>query len=131
MASSKSGDSSPEHFDSKAVPIYDAKGEPVALRADDGFVSDTSSLGEEKTFLRVAGEENYIPMSKWEGRHRFDPEFQWDAVEEKQLVRKIDFKICAWVCLTFFARKPRIPSCHTLMLIVDQCNLTEPILYKL
>ncbi|KAI9708651.1 MAG: hypothetical protein M1820_003869 [Bogoriella megaspora] len=43
------------------------------------------------------------PIDSYEGRHRWDPEFEWDEKEEKRLVRKIDIRICAWVCLTFFA----------------------------
>ncbi|KAI9690820.1 MAG: hypothetical protein M1822_008439 [Bathelium mastoideum] len=43
------------------------------------------------------------PIDSYEGRHRWDPEFEWDEKEEKRLVRKIDLRICSWVCLTFFA----------------------------
>ncbi len=101
MASSHSKTSSPEPgFD------LDLKGEtfPRTTTPDeDGLSSGNSSLAEDRAFLRVPGEETYVPIDKYEGRHRWDPQFQWEPIEEKRLVRKIDLKICTWVCLTFFA----------------------------
>ena len=98
MAFFHSKTSSPE-------PGYDLKegAAPVTTVVDDGLSSGSSSLAEDKTFLRVLGEDTYTPIDKYEGRHRWDPQFQWDPTEEKRLVRKIDLRICAWVCLTFFA----------------------------
>lgn len=45
----------------------------------------------------------YEPIPEFEGRHRWDPHAEWTDQEEKRLVRRIDYKICAWVCLMFFA----------------------------
>ncbi|KAF2171960.1 hypothetical protein M409DRAFT_18191 [Zasmidium cellare ATCC 36951] len=45
----------------------------------------------------------YEPIESYEGRHRWDPEFQWEEKEERRVVRKIDYRICSWVCLAFFA----------------------------
>ncbi|KAI9700797.1 MAG: hypothetical protein M1836_002166 [Candelina mexicana] len=45
----------------------------------------------------------YQPIDTYEGKHRYDPDFQWQPKEERKLVRKLDLKICAWVCLMFFA----------------------------
>ncbi|KIW48307.1 uncharacterized protein PV06_00909 [Exophiala oligosperma] len=70
---------------------------------EDASSSESSSYTEDKTFIRVDGENAYVPIDRYEGRHRWDPEFEWDPAEEKKLVRKIDWKICTWVCLTFFA----------------------------
>ncbi|KAK0716264.1 major facilitator superfamily domain-containing protein [Lasiosphaeris hirsuta] len=39
----------------------------------------------------------------YENRHRFDPEFQWSAEEEKKLVRKIDLRIMLWAWIMFCA----------------------------
>lgn len=55
------------------------------------------------TFLRAEGEEGYIPIDKYEGRHRWDPNFEWEPDEEKKIVRRIDYRICSWCCLAFFA----------------------------
>lgn len=30
--------------------------------------------------------------AKYEGRHRFDPDFTWSATEEKKLRRKVDYQ---------------------------------------
>jgi len=80
---------------------------PTTIALDDGVSSGQSSGGssinEDKTFLRIPGEDAYVPIDKYEGRHRYDPDFQWDPSEEKKIVRKIDLRICAWVCLAFFA----------------------------
>ncbi|KAF2028601.1 phthalate transporter [Setomelanomma holmii] len=47
--------------------------------------------------------ELYKPIAKYEGIHRYDPEFEWEPTEERKVVRKIDKRICTWVCLMFFA----------------------------
>jgi hypothetical protein len=70
--------------------------------------------------FETAGLENYYsPIESYEGKHRYDPEYKWSPEDEKKVVRKvrektliqecglmwdqIDFKICSWVCLMFFA----------------------------
>ncbi|KAF2114546.1 phthalate transporter [Lophiotrema nucula] len=45
----------------------------------------------------------YKPIEKYEGYHRYDPDFVWEPQEERRVVRKIDYRICSWVCLMFFA----------------------------
>ncbi|KAK3941788.1 major facilitator superfamily domain-containing protein [Diplogelasinospora grovesii] len=45
----------------------------------------------------------YEPIAKYEGRHRYDPNATWTELEEKKLVRRLDLRICSWVCLMFFA----------------------------
>ncbi|CAI7568714.1 unnamed protein product [Penicillium discolor] len=47
--------------------------------------------------------EFYEPIPEYEGRHRYDPLAEWTEKEEKQLVRRLDYRICSWVCLMFFA----------------------------
>ena len=39
----------------------------------------------------------------YEGRHRFDPHFEWTAEEELQLRRKVDWRIITWAWAMFFA----------------------------
>jgi len=31
----------------------------------------------------------YTPIERYEGKHRYDPDFQWEPKEEKKLVRKV------------------------------------------
>ncbi|KAH8883440.1 MFS general substrate transporter [Thozetella sp. PMI_491] len=45
----------------------------------------------------------YEPIATYEGRHRYDPTAEWTEQEEKRLVRRLDMKICTWVCGMFFA----------------------------
>lgn len=42
--------------------------------------------------------------AQYECRHVFDPTLTWSEEEEKKVIRKIDFRICAWAvcCLSFF-----------------------------
>ncbi|CAI6259293.1 unnamed protein product [Periconia digitata] len=47
--------------------------------------------------------ELYEPIDSYEGKHRYDPDFDWEPEEERRVVRKIDKRICTWVCLMFFA----------------------------
>ncbi|KAL3491846.1 major facilitator superfamily domain-containing protein [Aspergillus germanicus] len=47
--------------------------------------------------------ELYEPIPEYEGRHRYDPSAEWTESEEKKLVRRLDYRICSWVCLMFFA----------------------------
>lgn len=62
-----------------------------------------SRQGPRTTFETDSLETYYKPIDSYEGRHRYDPEFEWEAKEERKVVRKIDYKICSWVCLMFFA----------------------------
>ncbi|KAK4555704.1 hypothetical protein LTR86_007457 [Recurvomyces mirabilis] len=55
------------------------------------------------TFETESLEEYYKPIDSYEGAHRYDPKFEWTTAEEKRLVRKIDLRICSWVCFMFFA----------------------------
>lgn len=77
-------------------------------RAGDRTTWDTGSL-----------DSYYKPIDSYEGIHRYDPDFQWEPKEERRVVRKvrvletskkaflillkIDWRICSWVCLMFFA----------------------------
>jgi len=45
----------------------------------------------------------YEPIDSYEGKHRWDPKAEWTEEEEKKVVRKLDYKICSWVCFMFFA----------------------------
>ncbi|OJJ48204.1 hypothetical protein ASPZODRAFT_23860 [Penicilliopsis zonata CBS 506.65] len=45
----------------------------------------------------------YKPIPTYEGIHRWDPEFEWSEKEEKDIVRKIDWRVCTFACITFFA----------------------------
>ncbi|MCJ1334415.1 hypothetical protein MMC10_011124 [Thelotrema lepadinum] len=45
----------------------------------------------------------YAPIDSYEGKHRYDPKATWTPEEEKRLVRRLDWRICSWCCLMFFA----------------------------
>ncbi|CAO2650866.1 Nn.00g091630.m01.CDS01 [Neocucurbitaria sp. VM-36] len=62
----------------------------LKVRERDGYTFVSSGVGKN----------HYKPIESYEGIHRYDPDFEWDPVEEK---RVIDKRICTWVCLMFFA----------------------------
>jgi hypothetical protein len=49
------------------------------------------------------------PHESYEGRHRWDPAFEWDEAEEKKVVRKTDLFLLSWLCVMFVSAKQ---SCH-------------------
>nr|OQO16933.1 hypothetical protein B0A51_13851 [Rachicladosporium sp. CCFEE 5018]OQO27164.1 hypothetical protein B0A51_05159 [Rachicladosporium sp. CCFEE 5018] len=92
------------------------KGSAGTAPPDSKEITDTSSGsevvhdlfkpkgGREATFDASSSEVSfYAPIESYEGIHRYDPKFEWEPQEERRIVRKIDYKICAWVCLMFFA----------------------------
>ena len=40
------------------------------------------------TFERFGDESYYTPIDSYEGKHRYDPTFEWEPHEERKLVRK-------------------------------------------
>jgi hypothetical protein len=59
-----------------------------------GVLSDdasNSSSGDSRAFVKSGLNESefYRPIDSYEGRHRYDPSFEWTAKEEKKLVRKV------------------------------------------
>lgn len=44
------------------------------------------------TFDNDSLEELYVPIEAYEGRHRYDPKFEWDPKEEKRVVRKVGLR---------------------------------------
>ncbi|KAL9618897.1 MAG: hypothetical protein Q9160_006422 [Pyrenula sp. 1 TL-2023] len=58
---------------------------------------------------------NIYEEAKYECRHAFDPELEWEPAEEKKLVRKLDWHVCLWACIMFFA------------LQVDRGNLAQAV----
>ncbi|KAF8867334.1 allantoate permease [Acephala macrosclerotiorum] len=39
----------------------------------------------------------------YECRHVFDPDLTWTKQEEKTVIRKLDWHVCMWACVMFFA----------------------------
>ena len=90
------------------------------LSADSPASTSPASSGAELLATSARGvfdasgvEQFYKPIDTYEGIHRYDPDFQWDAKEEKRVVRKLDLRICSWVCFAFFA------------LQLDRSNITQ------
>lgn len=41
------------------------------------------------TFEKIGDESFYTPIESYEGKHRYDPKFEWEPHEERKLVRKV------------------------------------------
>ena len=66
--------------------------------ADDAVVKETSMFKrstQNGTFDNDSNDSNdslsqyYAPIESYEGRHRYDPKFEWTPKEEKRVVRKV------------------------------------------
>jgi len=72
------------------------------LFASAGSVVDSDEDGEaliKNPFLDPDVAEHWTTVyekSQYESRHAFDPAFTWTAEEEKKLVRRLDWHVCAW-----------------------------------
>ncbi|KAF9872030.1 hypothetical protein CkaCkLH20_10367 [Colletotrichum karsti] len=70
---------------------------------DKSSASDSKHVASGEVWAVGASAQLYEPIPEYEGRHRYDPTAEWSEKEEKKLVRRLDYKICSWVCLMFFA----------------------------
>ncbi|KUJ19005.1 MFS general substrate transporter [Mollisia scopiformis] len=72
-------------------------------------VSEIEDIGEQNTenpFLDQEVAQHWAEVyekSKYEGRHVFEPTMTWEKDEEKKLVRKLDWHVCLWACIMYFA----------------------------
>ncbi|CAD0025108.1 unnamed protein product [Aureobasidium pullulans] len=68
--------------------------------------SDRSSIDARNPFRDPKVAEYYRNLyeeAEYESREAFDPEIEWTAAEEKGLVRRLDWHVCLWACVMFFA----------------------------
>lgn len=62
---------------------------PVAAVDEPSLFKSSKAPG--KTWDNDSLGDFYKPIDTYEGIHRYDPDFQWEAKEEKKLVRKVRF----------------------------------------
>lgn len=46
---------------------------------------------------------NIYEKSQYEGRHVFDPDFEWSPEEERKLVWKLEWHVALWACIMFMS----------------------------
>ncbi|KAK4143916.1 major facilitator superfamily domain-containing protein [Dichotomopilus funicola] len=98
--------------DSKDLAILDTPFTSEGSGSDEEFEEDLAK----NPFLDpdvAAHWRGVYESAEYECRHAFDPTVTWSEEEERKLVRKLDFRICTWACVMFFA------------LQVDRGNLTQ------
>lgn len=79
----------------KSSPSLRKRSSPHAAEYDDD-ASDRVLVGRDNLSSVLPPDEAY------EGRHRWDPTLQWDAQEERKVVRKTDTWLLSWLCVMFF-----------------------------
>ena len=52
--------------------------------------SEINSTQHKGTFETISYAAFYSPIQQYEGKHRYDPKFQWEPKEERRLVRKVN-----------------------------------------
>lgn len=68
--------------------------------------SDRSSIDAKNPFKDPKVAEYYRNLyeeAQYESREAFDTEIEWTAAEEKKIVRRLDWHVCLWACVMFFA----------------------------
>ncbi|KAL2838844.1 major facilitator superfamily domain-containing protein [Aspergillus pseudodeflectus] len=92
------------------VPVEDEtkKGPDAVLESDSSSISGSRERARYKQFDECAFDTTedpryYKPIPEYEGIHRWDPDFDWSPEEEKRLIRKVDWRVCTFACITFFA----------------------------
>jgi hypothetical protein len=80
----------------------------ASKNASDVELTDSESLRDiqKNPFLDPKVANHYRQLyedAKYECRHEFDPDFEWTPEEEKKIIKKLDYRICTWACVMFFA----------------------------
>ncbi|TDZ31861.1 putative transporter [Colletotrichum spinosum] len=70
---------------------------------DDVAAASDSKQASSGVWAVGASSPAFESIPEYEGRHRYDPKATWSEQEEKKLVRRLDYRICSWVCLMFFS----------------------------
>ena len=84
LSSQKRGSSSA----SSSVEKNAFKGQQT-LEPSDGTGHGIDPSKHNATFETFGNESFYAPIETYEGKHRYDPTFEWEPKEERKLVRKV------------------------------------------
>lgn len=76
-------------FEKKEYSDTESERQRLLDQSDSEGSDDARSQGPYQTFEAFADESRYTPVEQYEGRHRYDPKFEWKPKEEKKLVRKV------------------------------------------
>ncbi|KAL4959714.1 putative transporter [Aspergillus stella-maris] len=93
---------------STTVPVDEKKGPDAVVESDSSSDSGAKDHRRYKEYNEAAFDQSedprfYKPIPEYEGINRWDPDFDWTEEEEKRLVRKVDWRVCTFACITFFA----------------------------
>ncbi|KAL4939470.1 hypothetical protein BDV06DRAFT_36839 [Aspergillus oleicola] len=93
---------------STTAAVDEKKGPEAVIESDSSSDSGAKDRRRYKEYNEAAFDQSedprfYKPIPEYEGIHRWDPDFDWTEEEEKRLIRKIDWRVCTFACITFFA----------------------------
>jgi hypothetical protein len=109
---SDSGRFNKENAKAQATPVVSEKSDTFESPSDpDRDYGDNPFSDPDVADYYVA----LYEKSQYECRHVFDPTLEWSKEEERKLVRKLDWHVCLWACIMFFA------------LQVDRGNLSQAV----
>ncbi|KAK3376260.1 major facilitator superfamily domain-containing protein [Lasiosphaeria ovina] len=108
----------PELVDEKKIDLPDAKNVATfeTVNSSELSGSEDNDIDKDNPFNTPANVEYWTGVydkAEYECRHVFDPTLTWTEEEERAIVRKLDWRVCLWACVMFFA------------LQVDRGNLSQ------
>ena len=63
--------------------------EAGAYAVSDSTSDRTSIISEGKTLLTAGLKDAYVPIDAYEGKHRWDVDFEWTEEEEKKIIQRV------------------------------------------
>ena len=79
-------------LEKKEYDDTDSERSLLLARTDSESSIDASTQPPYQTFEAFGDASHNRPVEQYEGRHRYDPRFEWKPKEERKLVRKV--RIC-------------------------------------
>ena len=76
-------------FEKKEYNDTDGERRRLLTRTDSDGLDEVGSQSHQQTFETCGDVSHYQPVEQYEGRHRYDPKFEWKPKEERKLVRKV------------------------------------------
>ncbi|KAK4185064.1 major facilitator superfamily domain-containing protein [Podospora australis] len=88
-----------------SITAPDSASSSTGGKVESESVDDVDLVGK-NPFLNPAVASHWKQVyedAQYECRHVFDPTLTWTEEEEKVVIRRLDFRACAWACVMFFA----------------------------
>lgn len=81
---------------STGIEKFEASGEADDDERQPLLPTRTVRANNNTTFERFGRALHHQPVERYEGSHRYDPQFEWEPKEERKLVRKVGLFFLEW-----------------------------------